>query len=207
MRTFCILFLSLLLLAGCAPAAGAPTMPPAECLPPDATPRNTPTRPEPTEPLAVMTPTCAEPTPAPGDAVMDEPPAVTLTSADGFLILYPGNFRWQMSEDSVVLGDGPYPLDPGAAENAPLLHAEDGIVIFECEYMPDTVTLCGWKDPSSGDPNNDGWGIPVEHTDVIPLKSVRFSLSPSLAIYELTATWPQGSATYLFRGSTPFVEN
>lgn len=110
------------------------------------------------------------------------------------LSVSPGSYEWTLTlpDGTVqsVIACGSYP--PDEADKLPLLTASEQTLplAWDCDALPDSLTLRRWS--------LDGEAMP-ELT--VPDDSI--SLTSGDWIYEISASWPQGTASYAFRAVCP----
>lgn len=108
---------------------------------------------------------------------LSQPPALTLTAGDSSLTLSCAFCSWHNGDETRV-SCGDVPADP---EALPLLDAETPEVSLSWPTAPESVTLQYQTEDAE-----------------IPVSGDTLTLEKG-GVYELTARWPEGEATYLFR--------
>lgn len=114
---------------------------------------------------------------AAAEGFLVQPPALTLTAGDSSLTVNCASCSWRSGEEDWATS-GAAPTDP---ESLPLLDTETPEVSLSWPTVPESVTL------------------QYRTEDVeIPVSGETLTLEKG-GVYELTARWPEGEATYVFR--------
>lgn len=121
---------------------------------------------------------------------LSEPPAMEVAGEGQALLCQAGNYTWsQEQEDGTarqVVACGVHPLD--APEKLPQVETVDNTVELRWSTAPDSVTIRCWRDAE---------------TEAEGRYNGTLSLYPGQWVYEVSAVWPQGSASYAFRANVP----
>lgn len=121
-------------------------------------------------------------------------PVLQIQNPERTLSVSPGSYEWTLTQSAgttqSMIACGSYP--PDVADQLPLLTASEQALplAWACDPLPDSLTLRRWS----------------INGDVMPELSVSdysLSLEPGDWIYELTASWPQGTVSYAFRAVCP----
>lgn len=134
-----------------------------------------------------------ETTPAPEPLPSGSSPSdLQISCGDAFILSGPGSYTWTMEEadgtGSTAIACGAAPTDD--PERLPLLEASEAAASLIWDIPPDTITAQCWADA----------GSPAETAAV---EGSTLQLMPGTCIYEITAVWEQGTASYAFRASAP----
>lgn len=128
-------------------------------------------------------------------AIASDPvPVLQIQDSEQTLSVPSGNYHWTLTlpdgTSQSTIACGSYP--PDEADKLPLLTASEQALslAWNCDTLPDSLTLRRWS-PS-------GEAMPEV---VLPDDSL--SLTPGDWIYEISASWPQGSVCYAFRAVCP----
>lgn len=121
-----------------------------------------------------------------------EPPAMEASCGDSALVCNSGEYDWTIEDSDgtacTVVACGASPTD--SAVSLPLLEADETAVVLDWDVFPESVTARCWADADS----------PAETAGV---ENGILSVKPGTYIYEITAVWEQGTASYAFRVSAP----
>lgn len=127
-----------------------------------------------------------------GYAACGMPPCMTVSSGDGSLSCVSSNYTWAVEEEDGTAGTtaacGAAPTDD--PEGLPVLEAAGLTVSLSWEIPPRSVTARCW--PESG-----------KEAEQAEVEGDILNLKPGTCIYEVTAHWEQGSASYVFRVRGP----
>jgi len=116
------------------------------------------------------------------------PSDLELRSGGASLSLSPSSYTWTVENPdgtaNTVCACGAAPTDD--FDRLPLLEAPEASVTLSWDTPPESVTARCWAE-------KDSQPQPAEAENGV------LTLSRSAYIYEVTATWPQGTASYVFR--------
>lgn len=132
-------------------------------------------------------PAASDPSPS-GQAPSD----LRISCGDASILSSPGSYTWTTEEDGgigcTVIACGAAPTDN--IDLLPLLETSEETALLVWDIFPETVTARCWADA----------GSPEESAAV---KDGTLSLKSGTYLYEVTATWERGTASYAFRAGTP----
>lgn len=120
------------------------------------------------------------------------PPDLQVSCADASILSRSGSYTWTIEKAdgtaNTVIACGVAPTDN--MDTLPLLETAEVSAALTWDVFPETVTVRCWT----------GRDSPEESAAV---KGGTLSLKSGTYAYEITATWEQGTASYVFRASTP----
>lgn len=118
------------------------------------------------------------------------PSDLQISSGDTSILGSPGSYTWTLEEAdgaaSTVIACGAAPTDN--IERLPLLEAAETTVSLTWDIPPETITARCWADADS-------------QAETAAVEGNTLHLNPSTYVYEVTATWERGNASYAFRAS------
>lgn len=121
-------------------------------------------------------------------------PVLQIQDSEQTLLVSSGSYEWTLTlPDGTfqsTIACGAYP--PDAADQLPLLTASEQTLplAWDCDAPPDSLTLRRWS-------------LSGEAMPELVLPDDSLSLTPGDWIYEISASWPQGSVCYAFRAVCP----
>lgn len=110
------------------------------------------------------------------------------------LLVSPGSYEWTLTlpdgTSQSVIACGAYP--PDEADKLPLLTASEQALplAWDCDALPDSLTLRRWS-------------LSGEAMPELSVSDYSLSLTSGDWIYEISASWPQGTVCYAFRAVCP----
>lgn len=138
-------------------------------------------------PTAPTQPQAPEPLPS-GSSPSD----LQISCGDTSILSSSGSYTWTLEEadgtGSTVIACGAAPTDD--PERLPLLEASETTVSLTWDIPPETVTVRCWADADSPE-------------ETAAVENGALCLKSGTYIYEVTAAWERGTASYAFRVSTP----
>ncbi len=125
------------------------------------------------------------------------PPTLTLSAGDAVLALTSGNYQWQveLEDGSVqeVIACGAAPTDD--PDSLPRLETGQTAAALTFSAAPESLSVRCWR---TADAQLDDAQEETTLEETI-LEDDTLTLLPGDYIYEITAAWPSGSASFAFR--------